>query len=125
LEINLHAGMLLTAYVESLRSSEAIFISVILYDRVQSLLTGGTQAGSSDQGSESDQETSGQSWHCLNRGGRPQNWFRRTHIKESYAEGHHNRKKLQCLHCDQIVESRVDYPQNHCLIELKIVQDVV
>jgi len=40
-------------------------------NRVQSLLTGGTQAGSSDQGSESDQETSGQS-STLNRGGRPQ-----------------------------------------------------
>ena len=29
------------------------------------------------------------------------------------------------LHCDQIVESRVDYLQKNCLIELKIVQDVV
>ena len=92
-------------------------------NRVQSLLTGGTQAGSSDQGSDSDQGTSGQS-STLNRGGRPQNWFIRTHFKESYAEGHHNRKKLQCLHCDQIVESRVDYLQKQCLIELKSDQDV-
>ena len=86
--------------------------------RVQSLLYSQAQAGSSDQGSESDQGASGQS-SSLNRGGRPQNWFRKTHFKDT-SEGHsHNRKKVQCLHCSTLIESRIETLQKHCLKECK------
>jgi hypothetical protein len=89
-------------------------------DRVQSLLTGGTQAVSSEQGSESDQGTSGQS-STINRGGRPQNWFRATHFDDTGASGSHNRKQLRCKHCKTLVESRVELLKKHCLKECRVI----
>lgn len=67
--------------------------------RLQSIL-------SSEKGSESDQETPEQSSN-LNRDGRPQNWFRRTHFVDSGAISSHNRITFECKHCDAAVSSRV------------------
>ena len=86
--------------------------------RVQSLLNSQAQAGSSVQESESEQGTSGHSF-SLNRGGRPQNWFRKTHFQDTSEEHGHNRKKVQCLHCDILIASRVDTLQKHCLKECR------
>ena len=85
-------------------------------NRLQSLASSGTREDSNDQGSESDQGTSGQ---ALNRGGRPANWFRREQFKDADAGGNHNRKIVVCKHCNTAVVSRVQYLQKHCLKECK------
>ena len=86
-------------------------------DRIDSLRTGGTQAGSSDQGSGSDQGTSAP----VNRGGRPPNWFRQTQFtdKTEAGRGKHNRVDCECMYCNKIVSSRVADLQKHCLTECK------
>lgn len=85
--------------------------------RVQSLLD-------TEEASNSDQGTSGQS-STFNRGGRPQNWFRKTHFKDlSDAQGNHNRKVLACKSCGEKVESRILYLQKHCLVDCKVITAV-
>ena len=69
--------------------------------RLQSIL-------SCEQRSESDQETSEES-SALNRGCRPQKWFRMTHFVHSCAVSTHDCIKLQCKHCDTAVTSRVKH----------------
>ena len=91
--------------------------------RLQSLQTGATQAGSSDQGSESEQGTSGQS-SAVNRGGRPRSWFAKTHFNDTDADGKHNRRMLECKHCTQLVESRGELLKKHCLKECKQIPPV-
>ena len=79
--------------------------------RLQSILN-------TSQGSDSDQGTSGQS-STVNRGGRPHNWFRKTHFSDSDADVKHNRKCVKCKHCSVDVPSRVELLQRHCLKECK------
>lgn len=82
-------------------------------NRVQSLID-------TDEASTSDQGTSGQE-STLNRGGRPQDRFRRIHFKElSNAQGNNNRKALACKSCGAKVESQNLYLQKHCLGNAKL-----
>ena len=83
----------------------------------QGLLSAGDQAVLGDQGSEGE-TASGQSSN-INRGGRPPNYFRKNHFNVTEEAGRNNRKPLRCLHCDQLVESRVELLQKHCLKECR------
>ena len=86
-------------------------------NRVQSLID-------TDEASTSDQGTSGQE-STLNRGGRPQDRFRRIHFKElSNAQGNNNRKALACKSCGAKVESQNLYLQKHCLGECEAISAI-
>ena len=84
-------------------------------------MNSGTQAGSRDQGSEKPRrsliEVTQRS--TLYRGGRPENWFKWSHYKDTDAEDNKNRKKFQCKHCDLHDESQVENPHEHCQKECK------
>ena len=72
----------------------------------------------SDDGSDSDPGTSGQS-SAQNRGGRPINWFRKHHFRDCGTEVSDNRKILECKHCEVKVSSRVIDLKKHLVKECR------